>query len=103
MGVNNVNNVSRVFDAVKLVTSAINLPFHLYFNTKRQLQKMVTQTQTISRQKPTNCLNVFDHFLELAFKRLSDYWIIFNLLTPSVPFQLQVCLSMYDILVDTRS
>ena len=31
---------------------------------------MVKQTQTISRQQPTNCFSVFDHFVGLAFKGL---------------------------------
>ena len=31
---------------------------------------MVKQTQTICRQQPTNCLNVFDHFVELVLKGL---------------------------------
>ena len=30
---------------------------------------MVKHTQTIRRQKPTNCLSVFDHFVWLVFKR----------------------------------
>ena len=33
---------------------------------------MVKHTQTISRQKPTNCLSVFDHSVELALKGLND-------------------------------
>ena len=32
---------------------------------------MVKHTQTICRLLPTNCLCAFDHFLGLAFKRLS--------------------------------
>ena len=32
---------------------------------------MVKHTQKIRRQQPTNCLSVFDHFLELALKWLS--------------------------------
>ena len=32
-----------------------------------QPHKMVKHTQTI-RQQPTNCLNVFDHFVVLALK-----------------------------------
>ena len=31
---------------------------------------MVKHTQTIRQQQPTNCLSMFDHFVELAFKRL---------------------------------
>ena len=31
---------------------------------------MAKHTQTIRRQKPTNCLNVFDHFVGLALKEL---------------------------------
>ena len=33
---------------------------------------MVKHTQTIHRQKPTNCLRVFDHFLKLALKGLRN-------------------------------
>ena len=36
---------------------------------KRQLYEMVKQTQTISRQEPKNCLNVFDHFIGLVLKK----------------------------------
>ena len=32
---------------------------------------MVKHTQTIRRQKPTNCLNVFDHFVELTLKGIT--------------------------------
>ena len=32
--------------------------------------KMVKRTQTIRRLLPTNCLNVFDHFVGLALKSL---------------------------------
>ena len=31
---------------------------------------MVKHSQTIRRQKPTNCLSVFDHFVNLALKGL---------------------------------
>ena len=33
---------------------------------------MVKHTQIIRRQKPTNCVIVFDHFLRLALKGLSN-------------------------------
>ena len=33
---------------------------------------MVKHTQTIRRPLPTNCLNVFDHFVGLALKSLSS-------------------------------
>ena len=42
----------------------LSLPF------KRKPHKMVKYTQTICRQKPTNCLSVFDHFVGLALKGL---------------------------------
>ena len=35
------------------------------------LTKMVKHTQTIRRQKPTNCLNVFDHLVGLALRGLT--------------------------------
>ena len=34
---------------------------------------MVKHTQTVRRQKPTNCLSVFDHFVELAIKGLTSF------------------------------
>ena len=34
---------------------------------------MVKHTQTIRRLLPTNCLSVFDHFVGLALKGLSEY------------------------------
>ena len=38
-----------------------------------QPHKMIKHTQNIRRQQPTNCLNVFDHFVELTFKGLSIF------------------------------
>ena len=38
---------------------------------------MVKHSQTTRRQQPTNCLSVFDHFLELALKGLKDICNIF--------------------------
>ena len=32
---------------------------------------MVKHTETIRRQKPTNCLSVFEHFVGLALKGLT--------------------------------
>ena len=34
---------------------------------------MVKHTQTIRWLLPTNCLSVFDHFVELALKGLKNY------------------------------
>ena len=34
---------------------------------------MITYTQTIRRLLSTNCLSVFDHFVDLALKGLSLY------------------------------
>ena len=42
---------------------------------------MVKHTQTIPRQKPTNCLSVFDHFVGLALKELK-YSTLFKKLLP---------------------
>ena len=33
---------------------------------------MVKHSQTIRRQQPTNCLSVFDHFVRLTLKGLSN-------------------------------
>ena len=38
----------------------------------RQTHKIVKHTQTIRRQQPTNCLSMFDHFVELALKGLKN-------------------------------
>ena len=38
---------------------------------KRQSHKMVKHTQTVRREQPTKCLSVFDHFVNLALKRLT--------------------------------
>ena len=46
--------------------------FLLIFSTfKRQPHKMVIHTQATCWQKSTNCLSVFDHFVELALKWLN--------------------------------
>ena len=37
----------------------------------RQPHKMVRHTPTIRRQKPTNCLSVFDHVVGVALKGLT--------------------------------
>ena len=37
-----------------------------------QPHKMVKHTQTIRRQKLTNCLSVYDHFVRLALKWISS-------------------------------
>ena len=34
---------------------------------------MVKHTQTIRRQQPTSCLSVFDHFVKLVLKGLSNF------------------------------
>ena len=39
---------------------------------KRQSHKMVKHTQTIRRHKPTNYLSVFDNFVGLTIKGLTD-------------------------------
>ena len=42
---------------------------------ERQPHKMVKQTQNIRRQKPTNCLSVFDHYVGLMLKGLiAENW-----------------------------
>ena len=43
------------------------------------VQKMVKLTQAIRRLLPTNCLSVFDHFVGLALKGLSE---LINLYLP---------------------
>ena len=45
---------------------------------------MVKHTHTIRRQKPTNCLSLFDHFVELALKGLIPLWKCF----PQTNFEL---------------
>ena len=43
---------------------------------------MVKHTQTIRHKLPTNCLSVFDHFMGLALKGLSEFKEINYLLFP---------------------
>ena len=43
---------------------------------------MVKLTQTIRRLMPTNCLSVFDHFVELVLKELMCEIILKLKLTP---------------------
>ena len=58
---------------------------------------MVKDTQTICRQKPTICLNLFDHFVGLAYKGLAlktklesedhlivSFYIILNILEAGI-------------------
>ena len=53
---------------------------------------MVKHTQTIRRQKPTKCLNVFDHFVGLALKGL-----MLVLLSDGVPRSLAETETLRDI------
>ena len=39
---------------------------------------MVKHTQTIRQLLPTNCLSVFDHFVQLALKGLKYLWSFVN-------------------------
>ena len=50
-------------------------PFYFYTINPLSLNvtKMVKHTRTIHRLLPTNCLSVFDHFVDLALKGLSLY------------------------------
>ena len=43
----------------------------VYYPFKRQPYKIVKHTLTICRQKPTNCLSMFDHFGGLVLKGLN--------------------------------
>ena len=60
--------------------------FYLFM---RHLHNMVQHTQTTSRQQPTNCLSVLDHFVGLALQGLKlssavpsslSYWILLSCL-----------------------
>ena len=42
---------------------------------------MVILTQTIRRQKLMNCLSVSDHFVGLALKRLSKFYVTFKVIS----------------------
>ena len=42
----------------------------VYYSSDRLPYKIIKHTQTISRQHPTNCSSVFDHFVGLALKGL---------------------------------
>ena len=47
---------------------------------KFQSQKMIKHTQAIRWLLPTNCLRVFDHFVELALKGLKGSFKVFELI-----------------------
>ena len=42
----------------------------LMLTLENQRHKTIKHTQTVCRQKPTNCLSLFDHFVGLALKGL---------------------------------
>ena len=47
---------------------------------------MIKHAQTIRRQQPTNCLNMFDHFVKLALKVLTKKNItLMKMLNNNVP------------------
>ena len=50
----------------------VNESVLLKLTFKRQPHKMVKHTQTICRLLPTNCLSVFDHFVGLTLKELTE-------------------------------
>ena len=55
-------------------------------NKNTRTHKMVKQTQKICRQKPKNCLRVFDHFVRsgvfiVNFEQISHLFLVFLLLT----------------------
>ena len=51
---------------------------------KRQPRKMLKHTQTICRQKPTNCLSMLEYFVWLSFKRLTLSWL--NIFDEKFPY-----------------
>ena len=53
----------------------LNSKFSISFSylSKRQTHKTVKHTQTTRRLLPTNCLSVFDHFVELALIGLNKF------------------------------
>ena len=59
-------SVSVYKDLYMDIVRVVNPPF------KYQSHKMVKHTQTICRQQPTNCSSVFDNFVGLALKGLTD-------------------------------
>ena len=44
-----------------------------YYTFTRQHHKMIKHSQETRRQKPTNCLSVFDHFVGLPLKGLKHF------------------------------
>ena len=59
---------------------------------------MVKHTETIRRQKPTNCLSMFDHFVNLARQGLITIYDIF--LVESVVESSKMSL-LFDDVLDT--
>ena len=57
---------------------------------------MVKHTQTIRRKLPTNCLNVFEHLVELTLKGLT--WLqIFNFLALYLVLVSDFCSPVRDV------
>ena len=59
-----MNSLVVVLNSFRIDVTQLNLIF------KWQHRKIVKHTQAIRRQPPTNCLSVFEHFVELALKGL---------------------------------
>ena len=53
---------------------------------------MVEQTQTIRRQELMNCLSVFDHFVGLALKGLSQLWLFLPNINKLEKFFDKICI-----------
>ena len=77
MSIKNVDNYKRHFVVflgqlhTQEYEARIKQIVRLQLNEKKcQLNKMAKYTQTIRRQKLTNCWSIFDHFVGLALKGL---------------------------------
>ena len=62
---------------------------------------MVKRTQIIRRQRPTNCLGVFDFSVGLSLKELTAIWETFRLLLPELEYI--YCQSQMDFDATTKS
>ena len=71
-----VNEFKHVFNC-KILRGRRQISLKL--TLEAPVQKMVKLTQAIRRLLPTNCLSVFDHFVGLALKGLSE---LINLYLP---------------------
>ena len=67
------SKLSKHFKITFLIRNSRRLLLASLLTYKPQPHKMVKYTRTIPRKQPTNCLNLFDHFVGMSLKELMKY------------------------------